>query len=116
MPRRKIGYKANVCALFPCDRFPSADEIATMTPEQAEATVVAATSLLLLLVARAGEAGPANGPHWITVGDAAQISGVSRFFFYDHWKELPFCRKIGRSVKLNNRPKSVADGPLIVLQ
>ena len=28
---------------------------------------------------------------------------MSRFFFYDHWKELPFCRKIGRSVKLNSR-------------
>jgi predicted DNA-binding transcriptional regulator AlpA len=74
-----------------------------MTPEQAEATLVAATSVLPLLVARARETRPANGPEWITVSDAAQISGMSRFFFYDHWKELPFCRKIGRSVKLNSR-------------
>lgn len=86
-----------------CNRLPSADEIAAMTPEQAEATLVAATSLLPLLVARAKETRPANGPEWITVTDAAQISGMSRFFFYDHWKELPFCRKIGRSVKLNSR-------------
>jgi hypothetical protein len=85
------------------DRLPTADEIAAMTPEQAEATLVAATSVLPLLVARAREARPANGPEWITVSDAAQISGMSRFFFYDHWKELPFCRKIGRSVKLNGR-------------
>jgi hypothetical protein len=32
-----------------------------------------------------------------------RISGMSRFFFYDHWKEFAFCRKIGRSVKLNRR-------------
>jgi hypothetical protein len=74
-----------------------------MTPEQADATLVAATSVLPLLVARAREVRPANGPEWITVSDAAQVSGMSRFFFYDHWKELPFCRKIGRSVKLNSR-------------
>jgi hypothetical protein len=86
-----------------CGCLPSADEIAAMTPEQAEATLVAATSLLPLLVARARETRPANGPDWISVTDAAQISGMSRFFFYDHWKELPFCRKIGRSVKLNSR-------------
>jgi hypothetical protein len=84
-------------------RLPSADEIATMTPEQAELTLVAATSLLPLLVARAKEPRPLEGPEWITVCDAAQLSGMSRFFFYDHWKELPFCRKIGRSVKLNRR-------------
>jgi predicted DNA-binding transcriptional regulator AlpA len=74
-----------------------------MTREQAEATLVAATSLLPLLVARARETRPVNGPEWISVNDGAQISGMSRFFFYDHWKELPFCRKIGRSVKLNSR-------------
>ena len=61
------------------------------------------TSLLPLLVARAREVRPVDGPEWIAVGDAAQISGMSRFFFYDHWKELPFCRKIGRSVKINSR-------------
>jgi hypothetical protein len=86
-----------------CDRLPSADEIAAMTPEQAEATLVAATSLLPLLVARARETRPVNGPEWISVNDGAQISGMSRFFFYDHWKELPFCRKIGRSLKVNSR-------------
>ncbi|MGC1812501.1 MAG: hypothetical protein WA721_21290 [Candidatus Binataceae bacterium] len=85
------------------NRFPNADEIAAMTPEQAEATLVAATSVLPLLVARAKETRPADAPEWITVGDAAALSGMSRFFFYDHWKELPFCRKIGRSVKLNHR-------------
>jgi len=74
-----------------------------MTPEEAEATLVAATAVLPLLVARAREARPSDGPEWISVSDAAQISGMSRFFFYDHWKELPFCRKIGRSVKLNSR-------------
>jgi len=86
-----------------CDRLPSAEEIAAMTPEQAEATLVAATSLLPLLVARARETRAADAPEWISVGDAAEFSGMSRFFFYDHWKELPFCRKIGRSVKLNRR-------------
>jgi excisionase family DNA binding protein len=85
------------------NRLPSADEIAAMTPEEAEATLVAATSVLPLLVARAKEARPAGSPEWITVGEAAEISGMSRFFFYDHWKELPFSRKIGRSVKLNRR-------------
>jgi predicted DNA-binding transcriptional regulator AlpA len=85
------------------NRLPSADEIAAMTPEEAEATLVAATSLLPLLVARAKEARLADGAEWITVGEAAQISGMSRFFFYDHWKEFAFCRKIGRSVKLNRR-------------
>ncbi len=85
------------------NRLPTADEIAVMTPEQAEATLVAATSVLPLLVARAKETRPADAPEWITVGDAAELSGMSRFFFYDHWKELPFCRKIGRSVKLNRR-------------
>jgi hypothetical protein len=84
-------------------RVPSAGEIAAMTPEEAEATLVAATSVLPLLVARAREARPNDGPEWIAVGDAAQISGMSRFYFYDHWKELPFCRKIGRSVKINSR-------------
>ena len=46
--------------------FTSADEIAAMTPEQAEATLVVATLLLPLLVARARETRPANGPEWIT--------------------------------------------------
>lgn len=55
------------------------------------------------LVARARETRPANSPEWITVSDATEIFGMSHFFFYDHWKELPFCRKIGRSVKLNSR-------------
>jgi predicted DNA-binding transcriptional regulator AlpA len=82
---------------------PSADEIAAMTPEEAEATLVAASSVLPLLVARAREQRPADGPEWITVNDAAQFSGMSRFFFYDHWKELAFCRKIGRSVKVNRK-------------
>jgi hypothetical protein len=82
---------------------PNANEIAVMTPEEAEATLVAATSILPLLVARAKEMRSPDGPEWITVGEAAMISGMSRFFFYDHWKELPFCRKIGRSVKLNRR-------------
>jgi len=63
----------------------------------------AATSVLPLLVARAKESRPADAPEWITVGDAAELSGTSCFFFYNHWKELPFCRKIGRSVKLNRR-------------
>jgi len=81
----------------------SANEIASMTPEQAEATLVAATSVLPLLVAKAREARPNDGPEWIGVRDAAQLSGMSSFFFYDHWKELPFCRKIGRSVKINRR-------------
>lgn len=85
------------------NRLPTADEIAAMTPEQAEATLVAATSLLPLLVARARETRPADTPEWISIGDAAEFSGMSRFFFYNHWKELPFCRKIGRSVKLNRR-------------
>jgi len=53
------------------NRLPTADEIAAMTPEQAEATLVAATSVLPLLVARAKEARPADIPEWITVGDAA---------------------------------------------
>ena len=85
-----------------CYRLPSADEIAAMTPEQAEATLVAATSVLPLLVARGREARPTSGPEWITVSDAAQISGMSRVFFYDHWR-ASVCRKIGRSVKLNSR-------------
>jgi len=85
------------------NRLPSADEIAVMTPEQAEATLVAATSVLPLLVAKAKEPRPVEGPEWISVGDAAQLSGMTRFFFYDHWKQLPFCRKIGRSVKLNRK-------------
>ena len=74
---------------------PSADDIAAMTPEETEATLVAATSMLPLLVARAREARSIDSPEWITVGEAAGMSGMSRFFFYDHWKELAFCRKIG---------------------
>ena len=84
-------------------RLPSADEISSMTPEEAEATLVAATSVLPLLIARAKETRSVHDHEWITVNEAAQFSGMSRFFFYDHWKELPFCRKIGRSVKLNRR-------------
>jgi predicted DNA-binding transcriptional regulator AlpA len=83
------------------NRLPSADEIAAMTPEEAEEALVAATSVLPLLVAKAREPRSAEGPEWITVDEAARTSGMSRFFFYDHWKELSFCRKIGRSVKLN---------------
>lgn len=85
------------------NRLPSADEISSMTPEEAEATLVAATSVLPLLIARARETRSIHDQEWITVNEAAQFSGMSRFFFYDHWKELPFCRKIGRSVKLNRR-------------
>jgi len=84
------------------NRLPSADEISSMTPEEAEATLVAATSVLPLLVARAKETRSDHDHEWITVNEA-QFSGMSLFFFYDHWKELPFCRKIGRSVKLNRR-------------
>lgn len=51
-----------------------------MMPEQAEATLVAATSVLPLLVARAKETRPVDTPEWITVGDAAELSGMSRFF------------------------------------
>jgi len=85
------------------NRLPSADEIAAMTPEEAEATLVAASSVLPLLVAKAREPRSADSPEWITVAEASLMSGMSRFFFYDHWKEFPFCRKIGRSVKLNRR-------------
>jgi hypothetical protein len=85
------------------NRLPSADEICCMTPEEAEATLVAATSVLPLLIARARETRSVHDHEWITVSVAAQFSGMSRFFFYDHWRELPFCRKIGRSVKLNRR-------------
>ena len=85
------------------NRLPSADEISSMTPEEAEVTLVAATSVLPLLIARARETRSVHDHEWITVNEAAQYSGMSRFFFHDHWKELPFCRKIGRSVKLNRR-------------
>ena len=85
------------------NRLPSADEISSMTPEEAEATLVAATSVLPLLIARARETRSVHEHECITVNEAALFSGMSRFFFYDHWKELPFCRKIGRSVKLNRR-------------
>ena len=84
-------------------RMPSADEISSMTPVEAEATLIAATSVLPLLVARAKETRSVHDHEWITVNEAAQVSGMSRFFFYDLWKELAFCRKIGRSVKLNRR-------------
>jgi len=43
--------------------------------------LVAATSLLPLLVARARETRPADAPEWISIGDAAEFSGMSRFFF-----------------------------------
>jgi predicted DNA-binding transcriptional regulator AlpA len=85
------------------NRLPSADEISAMTPEEAKATPVAATSVLPLLIARARETRSVHDHEWITVNETAQFSGMSRFFFYDHWRELPFCRKIGRSVKLNRR-------------
>jgi hypothetical protein len=74
-----------------------------MTPEEAEETLVAATAVLPLLVAKAKEPRSAQAPEWIAVAEAARTSGMSRFFFYDHWKELPFCKKIGRSVMLNRR-------------
>jgi len=91
------------CTMAARNGLPSADDIAAMTPEETEATLVAATSMLPLLVARAREARSIDSPEWITVGEAAGMSGMSRFFFYDHWKELAFCRKIGRLVKLNRR-------------
>jgi predicted DNA-binding transcriptional regulator AlpA len=84
-------------------RLPSADEIAAMTPDEAEAALVAATSLLPLLVAKAREPRSSDGPEWMTVSEASLMTGMSRFFLYDHWKELSFCRKIGRSVKVNRR-------------
>ena len=85
------------------NRLPSADGISSMTPEEAEATLIAATSVLPLLIARAKETRSVHDHEWITVNEAAQVSGMSRFFFYDHWKELAFCRKIGRPVELNRR-------------
>lgn len=64
-------------------------------------------------------------------GEGRSNSKLSRFFFYDHWKELPFCPKIGRSVKPNSRglrrrwkqkgppvangTKSAVEGALIIL-
>ena len=77
------------------NRLPSADEISSMTPEEAEATLIAVTSVLPLLIARAKETRPVNDHEWITVNEAAQVSGMSRFFFYDHWKELPSAARLG---------------------
>jgi predicted DNA-binding transcriptional regulator AlpA len=84
-------------------KLPSADEIAAMTSEEAEETLVAATAVLPLLVAKAKELRPTQDQEWIGVAEAARTSGMSRFFFYDHWKELSFCRKIGRSVMVNRK-------------
>ena len=85
------------------NRLPNVEEIAAMSPDEAEATLVAATSVLPLLVAKAREPRSSDGPDWMSVGEAARMTGMTRFFFYDHWKELPFCRKIGRSVKINRK-------------
>jgi hypothetical protein len=61
--------------------------------------------LVPLIVAKVIETGSRDdGPEWIRIKEAARLSGLSRcFFFYDHWKELSFCRKNGRSVILNRR-------------
>ena len=84
-------------------KLPSANEISAMTAEEAEETLVAATAVLPLLVAKAKELRSTLDPEWIGVAEAARTSGMSRFFFYDHWRQLSFCRKIGRSVKINRK-------------
>jgi hypothetical protein len=84
-------------------KLPSANEFAAMTPEEAEETLVVATTVLPLLVAKAKELRATLAPEWIGVAEAAHTSGMSRFFFYDHWRQLSFCRKIGRSVKINRK-------------
>lgn len=80
---------------------PSVDQIRSMTPDEAEEALVATTSILPLLVAKAREPRPSNLPETMTVKEAAERAGVSPYYFYDHWKELPFCSKLGRSVKIN---------------
>lgn len=80
----------------------SAEQIRSMSPEEAEDTLIATTSILPLLVAKAREQREKH-PEMMTVKEAAAVSGLNQFFFYDHWKTLSFCSKLGRSIKINRK-------------
>jgi hypothetical protein len=79
----------------------SAEQIQAMTPDEAEATLIATTSVLPLLVAKASEARAATSSEWLSIKEAAEAARMSAFYFYDHWKELSFCAKRGRCIRVN---------------
>jgi hypothetical protein len=46
------------------------------------------------------EAHPPEKPkdRLLTLGDAVERSRKSRRWFHDHWRDLPFARKVGRTI------------------
>jgi hypothetical protein len=63
-----------------------------------------AIQALALILAKIIDREPRDeGSEWIRIKEAARMSGMSPFFFYDHWRNLPFCKKPAGSILINRK-------------
>ena len=71
-------------------------EIQEATPQIARAMLADMASKLPLLIAKASERVPDDGVTMVNVKTVSELSGFPVTFFYDHWKEMPFARKVSK--------------------